>query len=60
MSFVMRDEFSKIRVTKITSQGLESHELIAYLSIFNQFKLNELWPHYQKHVKQIILSHITL
>ena len=27
-----------------------SHELTAYLSIFNQFKRNELWPYYQKHV----------
>ena len=33
-----------------------SHELTAYLSIFNQFKLNELWPYYQKHVNQIILN----
>ena len=31
-----------------------SHELTAYLSIFNRFKLNELWPYYQKHVNQII------
>ena len=30
-------------------QGLVSHKLTAYLSIFNLFKLNELWP-YQKHV----------
>ena len=37
-----------------------SHELTAYLSIFNQFKLNELWPYYQKHVNQIILNRITL
>ena len=36
-----------------------SHELTAYLSIFNQFKLNELWP-YQKHVNQIILNRTTL
>ena len=26
-----------------------SHELTAYLSIFNLFKLNKLWPYYQKH-----------
>ena len=41
-------------------QGLVSHELTAYLSVFNQFKLNELWPYYQKHVNQIILNHTTL
>ena len=41
-------------------QGLASHELTAYLSIFNQFKLNELWPYYQKHVNQIILNRTTL
>ena len=28
--------------------------------IFNLFKLNELWPYYQKHVNQIILNHTTL
>ena len=37
-----------------------SHELTAYLSTFNQFKLNELWPYYQKHVKQIVLNCTTL
>ena len=37
-----------------------SHELTAYLSIFNLFKLNELWPYYQKHVNQIILNRLTL
>ena len=26
-----------------------SHELTAYLSTLNLFKLNELWPYYQKH-----------
>ena len=41
-------------------QGLVSHELKAYLSIFNLFKLNELWPYYQKHVNQIILNRTTL
>ena len=30
-----------------------SHELTAYLFIFNQFKLNELWSYYQK----VILSY---
>ena len=37
-----------------------SHELTAYLSIFNLFKLSELWPYYQKHVNQIILNLTTL
>ena len=37
-----------------------SHELTAYLPIFNLFKLNELWPYYQKHVSQTILNRITL
>ena len=32
-----------------------SRVITAYLSIFNLFKLNELWPYYQKHVNQIIL-----
>ena len=36
------------------------HELTAYLPIFNLFKLNELWPYYQKHVNQIILNRTTL
>ena len=40
VSFVRTDEFS-VRVKKLL-QGLVSHELTAYLSIFNQFKLNEL------------------
>ena len=35
-------------------QGLVFHEITAYLSIFNQFQLNDLWPYYQKHVNQII------
>ena len=35
-----------------------SHELAAYLSIFNLFKLIELWPYYQNHVNQIILNYI--
>ena len=37
-----------------------SHELTAYLSIFNLFKLNELRPSYQKHVNQIILNRSAL
>ena len=39
-------------------QGLVSHELTAYFYLFNLFKLNESWPHYQKHVNKIILNHI--
>ena len=41
-------------------QQLVSHELTVYISIFNQFELNELWPYYQTHVKQIILNCTTL
>ena len=37
-----------------------SCELKAYLSIFKLFKLNELWPYYQKHVNQTILNCTTL
>ena len=37
-----------------------SHEIAAYFSIFNQFKVNELWPYYQKHVNQIILNSAAL
>ena len=55
VSFVTTDEFS-VRVRK----GLVSHELTAYLFIFNLFKLNDLWPCYQKHVNQIIFNCITL
>ena len=44
----------RVRVTKITSSILVSHELTAYLSIFN---LSKLWPYYQKHVNQIILNY---
>ena len=54
----MTDEFS-VRPQKLL-QELVSHELTAYLSIFNQFKLNELWPFYQKHVNQIILNRTAL
>ena len=57
VSFLTTDEFS-VRVTKI--QGLLCHKLTAYLSIINQFKLNELWPYYQTHVNQMILNHATL
>ena len=59
VSFVTTDEFCQWGSQKLL-QGLLSHELTAYLSIFNQFKLNELWPYYQKHVNQIILNHTTL
>ena len=55
MSPVTTDEFS-VTVTKNILAGLMSHELTAYLSIFNLFKLNELWPYDQKHVNQIILN----
>ena len=58
VSFVMTDEFS-VRVIKIT-QGLVSHEPKTYLSIFNLFKLIELYPYYQNHVTQIILNRKTL
>ena len=58
VSFFTTGEFS-VRVTKITSRfGVSwTH---SYLSIFNLFKLNELWPYYQKHVNQIILNSTTL
>ena len=51
VSLVTTDEFL-VRVTKITSR--------IGVSFFNQFKLNKLWPHYQKHVNQIIFNHTTL
>ena len=57
-TFVTTDEFS-VRVRKLL-KGLESHELTAYLSIFNLFWLNELWPYYQKEVNQITLNRINL
>ena len=41
-------------------QGLVSHELTAYLSIFKLSYLNELWSYYQKNENQIISNHITL
>ena len=41
-------------------QGLVAHELTACISIFNLFKINELWPYYQKHVNQRILNRTTL
>ena len=47
-------------LSQILLQGLVSHELTAYLSIFNAFKLSELWPYYQKHVNQTILNSVTL
>ena len=60
MSFVMTDEFS-VAITKITSRiGLVSYELTIYLSVFGQFKLNEIWPFYQKNVNHLILNCKTL
>ena len=55
VSFVTTDEFS-MRVTKITSRiGVSStHSLPFYF--FSKFKLNELWPYYQKHLNQIIFE----
>ena len=53
-------QMSSQRGSQNILSGLVSHELIAYLSIFNLFKHNELWPYYQKRVNQIILNHITL
>ena len=41
-------------------QGLVPYELTAYVSVFNLFKIPELWPNYQKHVNQIILNGTTL
>ena len=60
MSFFPTDEFS-VTVTKVI-QGSMSHELTAYLSIFNLFKVNELWPYCQKHVilNRTNLSSLTL
>ena len=47
-------------LSQILLQGLVSHELTAFLSIFNIFKLSELWPCYQKYVNQTILNPVTL
>ena len=55
MSFVTTEMSSQLGSQKLL-QGLVFHELTAYLSIFNLFKLNELWAYYQKHVNQIILN----
>ena len=44
VSFVMSGEF--LVGSQKLLQGLVSHELAAVLSIFNLFKLNELWPYY--------------
>ena len=41
-------------------QGSVSHELRTYLSIFNLFKLNELWLYYRKHINQVILTRLNL
>ena len=58
VSFVTADEFS-VRVKKITSKmGVSWTHSLPF--IFNLFKLNELWPYYEKHVNQIILNCITL
>ena len=48
-----------IITTEKLLQGLIPHELTAYLSIFNLFKLSELWTYYQKHVNHVILDHTT-
>ena len=53
-------QMSSQRGSQKLLQRLASHELTDYLSIFNLFKLNELWPYYQKHVNQIILNLTTL
>ena len=50
---------SQLRSQKLL-QELVSHELTAYLSICNLFKLSELWQYYQNHVNQIILTLTTL
>ena len=39
-------------------QGLVFHELTAYLSVFNLFYLNQLWPYYQKDVNHITINRI--
>ena len=41
-------------------QGLVSHELKGYLSVFNYFYFNKLLPYYQKDANQITLNHKTL
>ena len=41
-------------------QRLVSHELSLPFYFFPQFKLNELWLYYQKHVDQIIVNRTTL
>ena len=58
VSLVMTDEFS-VRITKITSRIGVSRTHSLPLPI-NLFKLNELWPYYQKNKNQIILNRITL
>ena len=60
VSFVMADEFS-VRVTKIYFKDWCLMNSQPTFSIFKLFKLSELWwPHYQKHVTQIILNCTTL
>ena len=56
LSWQMRSQYGSQKLL----QRLVSHELTVYLSIFNLFKLNELWPYYQKHVNQIILNQTIL
>ena len=51
---------SSYRESQKLLQGLVSHELTAYVSIFNLFKLHELWPYYEKHVNQVFLNRTTL
>ena len=50
VTFVKTDKFS-VRVTNFF-QGLVSHELTSYLSVFKPFlfKPNKLWQYYQKDV----------
>ena len=46
--------------TKNSSPHKLPKKVTTYLSIFNLFKLKELWPYYEKHVNQIILIFIIL
>ena len=57
MSFVRTDEFSK-RVKLKLLQGLVSHELTTYLSVFDLFLTQ--WSYYQMDVNQITLKYKTL
>ena len=53
-------QISSQRGSQKLLQGLASHELTAYRSIFNLFKLNELWPYYQEHINRINFNRATL